>query len=49
MDAGTDASVGREGTHDRPAAKVVEMLAVAFDGQHVVKRFFILPVPAPIS
>jgi hypothetical protein len=25
------------------------MLAVPFDGQHVVKRFFILPVPALIK
>jgi hypothetical protein len=26
-----------------------EMLAVSFDGWHVVKRFFILPAPALIQ
>jgi len=27
---------------------LLAMLAVPFDGQHVVKRFFILPAPALI-
>jgi len=35
-----------EGVHDRRAAMLLAMLAVSFDGQHVVKRFFILPAPA---
>ena len=39
---------GVEGAPDRRAAMLVATLAVPFDGQHVVKRFFILPAPALI-
>ena len=37
-----------ESVQDRRAAMLEAMLAVPFDGQHVVKRFFILPAPALI-
>jgi hypothetical protein len=47
MDACTDHQLV-EGVQDRRAAMLMTMLAVPFDGQHVVKRFFILPAPALI-
>jgi hypothetical protein len=37
---------GSRGLHDRRAATLTAMLAVASDGQHVVKRFYILPASA---
>ena len=37
-----------EGVQDRRAAMLIATLAVAFDGRHVVKRFFILAAPALI-
>jgi hypothetical protein len=39
---------GPRAGQDRRAAILEAMLAVPFDGQHVVKRFFILPAPALI-
>jgi len=45
MDARADPSAGR-GVQGRRAAMMLVMLAIPCDGQHVVKRFFILPAPA---
>jgi hypothetical protein len=42
--------IGRGGREqDRRAAKLWTTLAVSLDGQHVVKRLFLLPAPALIQ
>jgi hypothetical protein len=43
MDACTECVSGSRGLQDHRAATLTAMLAVSFDGQHVVKRFYILP------